>query len=65
MIPYNPFDAHVLWFNAWRGHIKTMKIIPDQATGYGRAAAIAQACYVMELALKIGRLKKAGLIQDE
>ena len=56
MIPYNPLDLHVLWFNAWREHIRQAKERPEYRDNYCWAAEIAQMKYVTELALKMGRI---------
>jgi hypothetical protein len=58
LLPFNPFDLHVIWYQAWRGHIKNAKQDPAMRDGYCRAAMIAQGKYVEELALKIARLPK-------
>lgn len=65
MIPFNPFDMHVVWYRSWRGHVANIKTFPEEADIYGKAACIANAMYVMELAFKINQLKKAGIINRD
>ncbi len=60
----DPFDPHVIWFKAWRGHIANARLGDETSRYYQQAACIANVMYVTELALKIGRLKKAGIIKE-
>lgn len=53
MIPYNWKEPQVLWWMAWQDHIKNAKQYPDRAQGYCQAAVIAQAEYVMALAIRM------------
>jgi len=48
---YTPQAAH--WFGCWRKHVHQMKQGGQDAWAYSQAAALAQAMYVIALALKI------------
>lgn len=58
MIPFNPLATHVLWYQAWRKHVRAAKDHPESSECYGRAALIAQAEYVMSLALELNKAKR-------
>lgn len=53
MIPYNPNSPMALWYLAWRNFIRNAKQRPQDALGYTNAAVMAQAQYVMYLALEM------------
>jgi hypothetical protein len=57
MLPFDPFLPHVRWFNAWRKDVQSAKDYPQLAGGYGRAACIAQAMYVIYLAHFVNEVK--------
>ena len=58
MIPYDPSRPHVVWFEAWRGHIQKAKAHPHVQPMYCLAAMIAQGQYVQYLALELARKKQ-------
>lgn len=44
-------NLHLLWWNAWRSHIKNARRYPQEAHGYCRSAMIAQCEYLCYSAL--------------
>lgn len=58
MIPFNANSPHVLWFRAWREHIRCAKASPSNPDGYCQAAMLAQAQYVMYLAIEMAKNRK-------
>ena len=53
MIPFNPLAPSIIWYQAWRDHIRSAKQFPAQARGYCRAAMIAQCEYLCYITLEI------------
>ena len=63
MMPYDWNDPHVQWFGHWIDHVRrahTMKSMGLPYEGYCWAACIAQAGYVINLAIKMAKEKNRG-----
>lgn len=58
MISYDWSSDAVLWWQAWRDHVKNAKRYPERSKGYCDAALIAQTEYVMALATQLNSKEK-------
>ena len=47
MLPLEFRSPLYLWWYAWKKHVRNAKKYPEQADGYCKAAAIANAMYVI------------------
>lgn len=60
-IPFDPFDAHVLYYQNWRRCVQQLKVY--YSLELAAHAMVQNMRYETELALKINQLKKEGKLQ--